>query len=181
MGLETTQKSYTKLFLCQGKRGKEAAAKVILPQCPLPTSGKLMFLSFSTGQCRLTTAARPPYGHMPGTHRRVLGKSFGTRGPTESEMDTLSPLTSTVHQRVLHCSMHRALQRLWGDVWIKCTANGSARLEAWWWKHLATLLQTRLACDCPPWSSARWLRNANVLRVTASVVCHSPFLATCLH
>lgn len=170
------------LFLCLGKRGKEAAAKVILSQCPLPTSGKPMFLiSFSTGQCRLPTAVRPHTDTCHALTGTCAGKILGDQGPTESEMDTLSTLPSTVHQHVLHCSMHRALQRLWGDVWIKCTANGSARLEAWSWKHLATLLQTRLVCDCPPWSSARWLRNANALRVRASVVCHSPFLATCLH
>lgn len=161
VGLETIHCSHTNLFLSQGKRGKGAAAKENLPQWPWILSGKLLLLSVSTGQCKLTPAVRSPPGHMLGTHRDVCPEN--PLGHNEWDGPTEHP----EQHGASTCSMHRTLQRVWGDVWIKCVANGSARLGAWPWKHLASLLQTRLVCDCPPWSSALWLRNANVLRVRA--------------
>lgn len=85
VGLETIHRSPPNLFLWQGRRGKEAAAKVILSQGPLTMSGKLVLLRVSTGQCR---PHRTQAGHSQGP---VPGESSGTRGPTVGDGHSKHP------------------------------------------------------------------------------------------
>lgn len=151
MGLEATHRSHTNLMPGKEKRRqlpREFYANVHGPcqdSCCSPGSA-LGRAGWPLHWDPSWTPSRHPQGRVP-------GESFGTRGQTGREMDPLSSLSSTGHCR----GSGEMFNEMYG--WWLCQSR------AWSWKHLATPLQTRLACECPPWSSAPQLRSANAVRV----------------